>query len=234
MSTRYHIDGKDYTADYIRSTYRTYFEKANDSLSYYLGVRIPIEFKNITIKFPSECIEVKTKCFNAPFGQNVIVYTDLKIPYKTDPNDIGIFDLVHTLPAHELAESIFYNVRFNLDEVEEVTTYIIYAYYRFLGEMFSEVYRNVFCQANHLNFKPLHIHNWFERTFKGKKHDPEFETFYKHASFISKTLSHRPIEFNLAFLRALLFQKLDSIGDDVDKQLKREFFKAYNYAKGRT
>jgi len=238
MSTRYNIDGKVYTADYMRDTYRKYFEKALEVFNYYFNLNIPIHLKKISVIIPSETSGISSDSTKGPLDQDIIVNSELHLKLKTGPTDISVYDILHTSPAHEAAEGIFYHVRLNLDKPEVATKKVgltkqEYVFYRVFSEMFSEIYCTIFCDTTDLKFTPLPEYSWFSRVVKRKRESPEFKAFYGIARGESKLLRHESIEFRVAFLRALLFQRFDPLEEDITISIKKEFRKAFDYARKR-
>ena len=103
-----------------------------------------------------------------------------------------------------------------------------------LGETFAEIFKTIYCEKNKFKFKPIPLQSRFSRIFKGEKYPPDFETFYKPASILSKHMNKRPLKYRVSFLRALLFQKYDPLKEDIGSSIMNEGKKAIKYAIDRT
>ena len=233
MSSIYHIDGQKYSADYIKQTYREHFEKASDTFCYYFGVSLPIHLEKISIDFPADESGITSRVKMARLGQPIIVNTELRFIQKTNPMSFDVYDISHVELAHELAEISFWNIRANLDNFDIITD-TMSIFYRFLGETFAEIFKTIYCEKNKFKFKPIPLQSRFSRIFKGGKYPPDFETFYKPASILSKHMNKRPLKYRVSFLRALLFQNYDSLKGDIGSSIMNEGKKAIKYAIDRT
>jgi len=245
MSVTYHIEGKRVSPKYIREVYIRNFLDARDIFSKYLGVHLNLRLKRprITILPHSGGIETRyvkgfQKLLKIQANQYLSVSTKIKLMHGL--KEISLEDILKSYPAHEYAEMTFVITRAKrIEKISEIKNVYVRIFYRFLSELFAEIFRSLYCDVKGLEFKPIPRGRWF------RKAKIKVKPMYKLASMISDTHKKDSVEFKSRVLQALLFQKLDNLDklakcgkneweSFLFKCLKNEWDKANEHAERRT